>query len=74
MPGGRVSPTMAKLSVARVPPPGPTPTGPPLELLEVELLALELLDVALLELPEHGCEQIEETSPTHIASQVVAQQ
>ena len=86
--GGRVSPTMAKLSVERVPPPGPTPEPlEPLELLELELLdvvdvleleLLELLDVVdvleleLLDVDPHP--QGVAASPTHCESQVVLQQ
>ena len=72
--GGRVSPTMAKLSVERVPPPGPTPEPlEPLELLEMELLdVVDVLELELLDVDPHP--QGVAASPTHCESQVVLQQ
>jgi hypothetical protein len=84
--GGRVSPTMAKLSVESVPPPGPmVPTLPDDELLLLAaLLELELeLDApdellleapAELELPEQARAQSATASVTHCASHIVEQQ
>jgi hypothetical protein len=59
---------MAKLSVSRVPPVGPTVPPEPLDELELPLLD----ELPLLELEEHA--QGEEASPTHCVSQLVEQQ
>jgi hypothetical protein len=70
--GGRVSPMTAKLSVDRVPPPGPIPELPDELLVELALLVELVLLVELDELPEQEHGPL--ASVTHCASQLLSQQ
>src|SRR5579862_6652675 len=75
---GRVSPTMAKLRLASVPPPGPNPVVPE-ELVElVVVLVVELvelvLEVVLEVVPPHIPPQSDPASVTHIESHWLLQQ